>query len=142
MPRPRWADIEQTRILIFDSVYDAYKGVICYVRVFSGSIRSGDTVMLMSDGTKLQIKEVGRFSPKMKPEKTLGPGNVGYIVTNIKSVSDVKIGDTITSSHKTPAKNMLPGFKEVRPMVFSGVYPIDTSDYPKLDNEHGKAPIE
>lgn len=131
VPIPRWAEDPSPRILIFDSVYDPYKGVICYVRVFSGTIKSGDHVTLMSDGTKIQVKEVGRFSPKMKPEKILSEGNVGYIVTNIKSVSDVQIGDTITSTQNR-AKKMLPGFKEVRPMVFSGIYPIDTSDYQKL----------
>ncbi len=137
VPRPRWAEYPHTRALIFDSVYDAYKGVICYVRVFSGSIKQGDNLILMSDGTKIQVKEVGRFSPKMKPEKTLPEGNVGYIVTNIKSVSDVNLGDTMTTGHQ-PATEMLPGFKEVRPMVFSGVYPIDTSDYQKLGTSMGK----
>jgi len=131
VPTPRWADNSSPRVLIFDSVYDAYKGVICYVRVFSGTIRAGDSVMLMSDNTKIHVKEVGRFSPKMKTEKALFPGNVGYIVTNIKSVSDVQIGDTITSA-SSPATEMLPGFKEVHPMVFSGLYPIDTTDYQKL----------
>ena len=137
VPTPRWADHPSPRILIFDSVYDPYKGVICYVRIFSGSIKSGDHLTLMSDGTKIQVKEVGRFSPKMKPEKVLSTGNVGYIVTNIKSVSDVQIGDTITST-QNPAKDMLPGFKEVRPMVFSGIYPIDTSDYQKLTTSMAK----
>lgn len=137
VPDPRWADYPNTRILIFDSVYDSYKGVICYVRVFSGAIKAGDTLMLMSDGTRIQVKEVGRFSPKMKPEPILYPGNVGYIVTNIKSVSEVKIGDTITDASK-PAKEMLPGFKAVRPMVFSGIYPIDTNDYGKLTAGMGK----
>ena len=137
VPRPRWADHPHSRTTIFDSIYDAYKGVICFVRVFSGTIKAGDHVVMMSDGTKVQVKEVGRFSPKMKPEKILTEGNVGYIVTNIKSVSDVQIGDTITSS-QNPATEMLPGFKEVRPMVFSGIYPIDTSDYQKLTVSMGK----
>ena len=137
VPKPRWADITETKVLIFDSVYDPFKGVICYVRVYSGKIKAGDHVQLMSDGTKVQVKEVGRFSPKMKPEPVLSEGNVGYIVTNIKSVSEVQIGDTITSN-QNPAKEMLPGFQEVRPMVFSGIYPIDTSDYTKLQSSMGK----
>lgn len=137
IPKPRGTEFEQTRILIFDSVYDPYKGVICYVRIFSGIVKAGDNVTLMSDGTKLQIKEVGRFSPQMKPEKELADGNVGYIVTNIKSVSEVQIGDTITST-QNPATKALSGFKEIRPMVFSGVYPIDTSDYPKLTSSMAK----
>ncbi len=137
IPQPRWVEYDGIRILIFDSVYDPYKGVICYVRVFSGSVKSGDSATLMSDGTKIQIKEVGRFTPKMTQRDTLSEGQVGYIVTNIKSVSDVKIGDTITGTQK-PAKEMLPGFKEVRPMVFSGIYPLDTSDYQKLTASMGK----
>jgi GTP-binding protein LepA len=137
VPPPRWGDYPATRTLIFDCVYDAYKGVICYVRVFSGSIKRGDTILMMSDGTKAEVKEVGIFSPGMKPAKFIEAGAVGYIVTNIKEVSEVKIGDTITNS-ADPAKEMLPGYKEVRPMVFSGLYPIDTSDYEKLKVSMGK----
>lgn len=131
VPPPRWGDLAQTRTLIFDCVYDAYKGVICYVRMFSGSLKRGDSIIMMSDGTKAEVKEVGIFSPSMKPAQTIDGGAVGYIVTNIKEVSDVKIGDTITNA-KDPATEMLPGYQEVRPMVFSGIYPIDTNDYEKL----------
>jgi GTP-binding protein LepA len=137
VPPPRWGDYPATRTLIFDCVYDAYKGVICYVRVFSGSIKRGDTILMMSDGTKAEVKEVGIFSPGMKPATVIEPGAVGYIVTNIKEVSEIKIGDTITSFSQ-PAEKMLPGYKEVRPMVFSGLYPIDTNDYEKLKVSMGK----
>lgn len=137
VPKPRWSDYDGMRVLIFDSVYDIYKGVICYVRVFSGSLGRGDTIQFMSDGRKAEIKEVGFFSPGMKPVERLEPGSVGYIVSNIKDVAEIKLGDTITSAG-APAKDMLPGYQEVRPMVFSGIYPIDTSDYVKLKTSMGK----
>jgi GTP-binding protein LepA len=137
IPQPRWANHPHLRCLIFDSVYDPYKGVICYVRVFSGQVKAGDHIQLLSDGSRAQIKEVGRFSPKMKPEPILSEGHVGYLVTNIKSVADIKIGDTITGA-SNPTTEMLAGFKEVRPMVFSGIYPIDTSDYTKLTSSMAK----
>jgi GTP-binding protein LepA len=134
VPQPRWADFPQARMLIFDCVYDAFKGVVCYVRVFSGEIRLGDSIMMMHDGKKTEVKEIGRFAPRMTacaPGQGLGPGDVGYITTSIKDLSEVKIGDTITLS-VDPAKEALPGYKAVRPMVFAGIYPIDTSDYEKL----------
>ncbi len=137
VPTPRWADLEGTRVLIFDCIYNTYKGVICYVRVFSGELKAGDNIMTMSDGRKSQIKEVGQFSPAMRPEETLGEGQVGYIVTNMRDVADIRLGDTITHSDR-PAPEMLPGYKEVHPMVFSGLYPIDTSDYEKLKASMGK----
>ena len=137
VPIPRWADLSELRMLIFDCIYDTYKGVICYVRVFSGSIKANDTILMMSDDTIALVKEVGKFSPEMNSESTLNPGDVGYIVTNIKNVSDIKLGDTITLKNN-PASEMLPGFKQVSPMVFSGIYPIDTSDYNKLKASMGK----
>ncbi len=140
LPSPRWSDNPDTRVLVFDNVYDTYKGVICYVRVFSGCVKPGDEVVMMSTGQKAIVKEVGRFSPKMLPEKELGAGRTGYIVTSIKDLADIKIGDTITHA-ATPAGEMLPGYKEVRPMVFSGVYPIDTSDYNKLKASMAKLQI-
>jgi len=137
MPMPRWADCGQTRVLIFDCIYDAYKGVICYVRVFSGGLKRGDQVIMMSDGTKAEIKEVGIFTPGMRAAEFLDAGAVGYVVTNIKDVHEVSMGDTITLA-ADPAAKMLPGYQQVNPMVFSGVYPIDTSDYEKLKAAVGK----
>ncbi len=131
VPPPRWGDYPALRTLIFDCVYDSYKGVICYVRVFSGSLKRGDSIVMMSDGARAEVKEVGIFSPTMKPAPVLEAGAVGYLVTNIKEVAEIKIGDTITGA-ANPAAEMLPGYKEVRPMVFSGIYPIDTNDYEKL----------
>ena len=137
VPPPRWTDYPATRTLVFDSIYDTYRGVIAYVRVFSGSIKAGDTGLLMSNNTKFEVKEVGTFNPKMEVGKILEAGDVGYVVCNIKNVADIRIGDTITLASK-PATEMLPGYKEVRPMVFSGIYPIDTSDFEKLRTSLGK----
>lgn len=137
IPNPESADGEPLRMLIFDCIYDTYKGVICYVRIFSGSIKANETIVTMSDGNKALTKEVGKFSPEMHTESELHTGDVGYIVTNIRDVSEIKLGDTITL-HSNPATEMLPGFKEISPMVFSGIYPIDTSDYNKLKAGMGK----
>ncbi len=137
LPEPRLHEYPHTRILIFDSVYDAFRGVICYVRVFSGTVKKGDTVISMSDGRKTTIKDLGRFSPQMVSEKELSAGRVGYMVTDIRDVAEIKIGDTLTHPDN-PAKEMLPGYKEVRPMVFSGIYPLDSSDYEKLKASVGK----
>ncbi|MFU8848355.1 MAG: translation elongation factor 4 [Opitutales bacterium] len=137
VPQPRWAEVEGLRMLIFDCIYDTYKGVICYVRVFSGTVKANDNILTMSDGMKAQVKEVGKFSPAMTKQDSLKAGDVGYIVTNRRDVAEIKLGDTITLTN-TPAKEMLPGYKEVSPMVFSGIYPIDTSDYNKLKASMGK----
>ena len=140
VPRPRWADYPQARALVFDSLFDSYKGVISYVRVFSGTFRPGQAIELMYNGVRSVIKEVGTFSPRMTPCDELGPGSVGYIVINIREVADVKVGDTITLAADR-AKDPVPGFKEVRPMVFSGIYPLDTADYEKLKTSLGKLAI-
>ena len=137
VPKPRWAEVDGLRMLIFDCIYDAYKGVICYVRVFSGEVKMNDPIITMSDERKMIVKEVGKFSPAMTKQQTLKAGDVGYVVTNLRDVADLKLGDTITHS-ANPAKEMLPGYKEVSPMVFSGIYPIDTSDYNKLKAGMGK----
>jgi GTP-binding protein LepA len=131
VPPPRSTEYPQTRILVFDSLYDAYRGCIAYVRVFSGTIKANDMMMLMSTGQKADVKEVGVFTPKMEKCATLGPGDVGYIVSSIKTPADVKTGDTITLAAR-PASEMLPGYKEVRPMVFCGLYPLESDDYEKL----------
>jgi GTP-binding protein LepA len=137
LPAPRWTGSKKSRALVFDSQYDSYKGVICYVRVFSGSIARNSSIVLMSDGRKTEVKEIGRFCPQPVPTGQLREGEVGYIVTGIRDVADIKIGDTITSA-QDPATEMLPGYKEVRPMVFSGLYPLDTNDYEKLKKSVAK----
>jgi GTP-binding protein LepA len=140
VPAPRWADYPQHRALVFDSSSTPTRASSCYVRVFSGTFKAGQTIELMFNGVRSVIKEVGVFSPKMKPQDELGPGSVGYIVINIREVADVKVGDTITLAND-PAKEPVPGFKEVRPMVFSGIYPLDTADYEKLKASLGKLAI-
>ena len=137
VPEPRWSEVEGLRMLIFDCVYDAYKGVICYVRVFSGEVKINEQIITMSDGRKMQVKEVGKFSPAMNKQDELKAGDVGYVVTNLRDVADLKLGDTITHS-SNPTNEVLPGYKEVSPMVFSGIYPIDTNDYNKLKAGMGK----
>ena len=137
LPSPRWADHPNPRALIFDSQYDAYRGVICYLRVFSGTFSLNAGLSMMSDQRKTQVKELGTFVPAPSPQPTLKEGEVGYVVTGIRDVADIKIGDTITLT-ESPAEEMLPGYKEVRPMVFSGLYPLDTSDYEKLKRSVGK----
>jgi GTP-binding protein LepA len=137
IPPPRWTDYPTTRMLVFDSKYDAYRGVISHVRVFSGTFRAGEMMMLMSSGQRSEIKEVGMFHPGMIKCRELGPGDVGYIVSNIKSVEEIKVGDTVTHANK-PAAEMLPGYKEVHPMVYCGLYPLESSDYEKLKVALGK----
>ena len=137
VPPPRWRDYPQTRALVFDSLYDSYRGCIAYVRVFSGTIKAGDMMMLMSTGQKAEVKEVGVFMPKMEKIASLGAGDVGYIVSSIKNTADVKTGDTITIASK-PATDMLPGYKEVRPLVFCGLYPLESDDYEKLKAALGR----
>ena len=98
IPPPRWSHHPHVRALVFDSLYDSYRGVITYARVFSGSVKAGDQMLLMSNNQKSEIKEVGVFTPKMTKMDTLGAGDVGYVISNIKDTSDIKIGDTLTLS--------------------------------------------
>ena len=137
LPPPRWADHPKSRALVFDNQFDSFKGVICYVRVFSGNFPLNKSLSLMSDQRKTQIKEIGKFCPEPVPMQSLQEGEVGYVVTGIRDVAEIKIGDTLTLTDD-PASEMLPGYKEVRPMVFSGLYPLDTSDYEKLKKSVGK----
>ncbi|MDR0727614.1 MAG: translation elongation factor 4 [Puniceicoccales bacterium] len=129
IPPPR--EEGEMRALIFDSVYDSYKGVICYVRLFGGVLRVGDEVTMMHTGRRSPIKEIGRFTPAMTACETLAAGHVGYVVTSIRTVTEIKIGDTITLASR-PASQPLQGYKEIHPLVFSGLYPLDTSDFEKL----------
>ncbi len=130
-PPPKGAVDKPTNALIFDSIYDAYRGVVTYVRVYNGGFKRGDKLRLLSTGLESEIKEVGVFTPEMKAISQLTAGSVGYLIPNIKSPSDTKIGDTVTEV-KNPCTEPLPGFQEIRPMVFSGIYPIDTADYEQL----------
>jgi GTP-binding protein LepA len=130
IPPPQAAD-ETLRGLVFDSVFDGYRGVVAYIRVATGSVSPGLGVKLMSTNQNYEIKEVGVFTPKMLPQPRLNAGDVGYFIANIKTTADIKIGDTLTDSRK-PALEGLPGFQEVHPMVFSGIYPINTGDFQHL----------
>ena len=131
VPSPKVSEGDHAAALIFDSLYDAYRGVVVYVRMFSGSLKRGDRLRLMSNRLESEIKEVGVFTPEMKAADSLSTGSVGYLIPNIKSPSDARIGDTITEA-KNPCPEPLPGFQEIKPMVFSGIYPIDTADYEQL----------
>jgi len=132
IPPPELAEDKKTvRALVFDSKYDAFRGVVVYMRVFSGSLKPGEKIRMMSTGQDYEIKEVGIFTPEIEVRKELSEGSVGYVIANIKDSSEIQIGDTMTSV-RHPAKTPLPGFKEIHPMVFAGIYPIETSDYEKL----------
>ncbi len=119
------------RALVFDSVFDVYRGVITYVRVVDGAIRAGDTLRFMSTGQTTPVKEVGIFSPSQKPVDLLEPGQVGYIVGAIKDPAEIKVGDTLTNQ-RDGATSPLHGFKEIHPTVFCGIYPVSTDEYNKV----------
>lgn len=131
IPPPKPFQDKGTRCLIFDSVFDTYRGVVCYVRNFSGKLKAGDPVTFMQTNQKYEVKEVGIFTPKQVKIDTLEAGDTGYIVANVKTAAEVKIGDTITHSTH-PVSEPLPGFQEIHPMVFSGIYPINPSDFERL----------
>ena len=131
IPAPAAPADARLRALVFDSVYDAYRGVVSYVRVVTGTVRAGDRLLLLSNRRACEAKEVGIFRPAMNETESLGPGDVGYVITSIKNPSEVRVGDTITGAADACAKP-LPGFRESHPMVFSSIYPIDTRDYENL----------
>ncbi|MFM1550769.1 MAG: translation elongation factor 4 [Lentisphaeria bacterium] len=130
VPPPEIID-DTVRALIFDSVYDSFRGVVNLVRVVSGSLKRGVRIQFFATGQMSEIKEVGVFTPEMQATEELSAGAVGYVIANIKTPDDSKIGDTITS-HAKPCAEPLPGFQEMQPMVYSGIYPIETADYENL----------
>jgi GTP-binding protein LepA len=130
VPAPKPTGEKSLQALAFDSYFDTYKGVVTHVRVFNGELRAGQRVKLLHSGKDVEIKEVGSFNPKPYTREKLEVGETGYFTANIKSASEVKMGDTITDS-RVPS-SVLPGFKEIHPMVFSGIYPINTADYEHL----------
>jgi GTP-binding protein LepA len=131
IPPPKGEDDAPLEALIFDSHYDAYKGVVAYVRVFNGSITRDDQLLMMSTKVKATPVEIGIFAPNMTPVKNLTSGEVGYIATGLKTVSECRVGDTITYANNGVEKP-LPGYKHAKPMVFAGVYPTDGEDYADL----------
>ena len=136
IPAPKPTGAPSFQALGFDSYFDTYKGVVTHVRVFNGELKPGMQVKLLHSGKNVEVKEVGSFNPKPYVRERLEVGETGYMTANIKSPTEVKMGDTITDSrHPSPA---LPGFKEIHPMVFSGIYPINTGDYEHLKASLGK----
>ncbi len=130
-PAPSGDKSAPLKALIFDSYYDAYKGVICMIRVFDGEVKAGDKIKFMQAGKEYEVVEVGYFVPKLKETERLSAGEVGYITASIKTISDIRVGDTITSS-LLPTKEALPGYKEVQSVVYCGIFPIDGSKYNDL----------
>ncbi|MBR5976221.1 MAG: translation elongation factor 4 [Clostridia bacterium] len=132
VPPPKGDENAPLKALIFDSIYDSYKGVIVYVRIMDGTIKAGDTMRLMSTGAEFTVVEVGYMRAQtMEPAKCLRAGEVGYITASIKTVSDARVGDTVTLA-TNPAPEALPGYRKVNPMVFCGIYPADGADYEAL----------
>ena len=137
LPAPKSESDEQLKALLVDSWYDSYLGVVILVRVIDGFIKKDDEILMMSNNAKYKIDKVGVFTPKPIDRDNLGPGEMGFIVTGIKSVSETKVGDTITLT-KNPIAKALPGFKPSKPVVFCGLFPVDSSDYGLLRDSLGK----
>ena len=131
VPPPKAPTDDILRALVFDSHYDTYRGVMVYIRVISGEITKKSLVNMMVSEKTFEVLEVGIFTPSCVPVEELRPGEVGYVIANIKNTSDVKIGDTLTST-KNPAHEPLPGFRVITPVVFAGIYPVDSSDFETL----------
>jgi len=131
IPPPKNDTTAVTRALIFDSHFDAYRGVISYVRVMDGTIASGMKAKMMHSGRSFEVSEVGVFRPSLTPMPALEPGQVGYVIAGIKNLKEVRVGDTITDAAR-PAKEPLPGYRKVTPMVYCGMYPVETSEFDNL----------
>jgi GTP-binding protein LepA len=131
IPPPKPPQDSHLRALVFDSHYDPYRGVMVYLRIMSGEITKRSLIRFMATGKTFEVTDVGVFAPNEKSTGVLRPGEVGFFVANIKNTADVKIGDTVTL-HKNPATAPLPGFKVIAPVVFAGIYPVDSSDFEQL----------
>jgi GTP-binding protein LepA len=132
VPAPAGDPDAPARALIFDSVYDSYRGVITYVRVIDGKLSTRERIVMMSTGAQHEMLEVGVISPEPVPAAAIGAGEVGYLITGVKDVRQSRVGDTVTAASKAGATVPLGGYRDPKPMVFSGLYPIDGSDYPEL----------
>ncbi len=137
IPPPKGNPDESLQALIFDSVYNPFRGVETYFRVLNGEIRKGQHIKFMATGKSYFADEVGTLKLKQQPKEVVKTGDVGYLITGIKEAKEVKVGDTITDS-KNPTVNMIEGFEDVKPMVFAGIYPVDTEDYEELRNSMEK----
>jgi GTP-binding protein LepA len=131
IPPPEGRPEAPPRALIFDSEFDQYRGVVAYVRMVDGAFSKGEPILAMQARTQADIDDIGFFAPKMKPAKGMSAGEVGYVITGIKDVTKLRVGDTLTSRESSAAE-ALPGYREVRPMVFCGLFPIDTDRYSDL----------
>jgi GTP-binding protein LepA len=131
VPPPEGDPAAPPRALIFDSEFDQYRGVIAYVRVFDGRFEKGEAIRAMAAGTRADIDDIGFFTPQMTAVDGLGPGEVGYVITGVKDVTKLRVGDTLTTE-ANPASEPLPGYREVKPMVFCGLFPIDSDRFPEL----------
>ena len=131
VPPPQGDADAPLQALIFDSCYDNFKGALSFVRIKNGTVRVGDKILMMSTGAQFEVTETGVFTPGYTPCESISAGDVGYIAASIKNVSQTRVGDTITQADR-PAKEALPGYKEVQPMVFCGIYPADGSEYEDL----------
>jgi GTP-binding protein LepA len=131
IPAPAGDPGAPPRALIFDSSYDQYRGVVAFVRVVDGVFRPREQLRAMALGTRFEAQEIGFMSPAQRPVQELGAGEVGYVITGLKDVSELRVGDTLTAE-KRAAAEPLPGYKDVKPMVFSGLFPTDSDDYPEL----------
>jgi len=131
MPPPAGDPDGPPRALIFDSEFDQYRGVIAYIRVVDGTFTKGEAIRAMQAGTEAEIDDIGFFTPAMSPAEALHAGEVGYLITGVKDVTSLRVGDTLTTRAR-PAMRPLPGYREVKPMVFCGLFPIDSDDYPDL----------
>jgi GTP-binding protein LepA len=137
IPPPKGKPDESLQALIFDSVYNPFRGVETYFRVLNGEIKKGQHIKFMATGKSYFADEVGTLKLKQQPKDVIKTGDVGYLITGIKEAKEVKVGDTITDS-KNPTVNMIEGFEDVKPMVFAGIYPVDTEDYEELRNSMEK----
>ncbi len=135
IPAPTASNHDGLQALIFDSMYDMYKGVVTYVRLFSGSVKTGDTIYMANTKVKTVVTEVGYFKPRYEPTTALQNGEIGYIVTGVKEVGETRVGDTVISA---PEISALPGYKTVQPMVFAGIYCVEGDDYHLLRDALGK----
>ena len=131
IPPPEGDPDAPARALIFDSSYDQYRGVVAFVRVVDGRFETRDALRAMAQGTRFEAEELGFLTPDRHPVKALVAGEVGYVITGLKDVSKLGVGDTLTAE-KRPAAEPLPGYKEVKPMVFAGLFPSDSDEYPEL----------
>jgi GTP-binding protein LepA len=131
IPAPEGDPDAPARALVFDSAYDQYRGVVAFVRMIDGVFSPRERLRAMAQGTRFEVEELGAFAPDRRATKTLSAGEVGYVITGLKDVSRLRVGDTLTSDER-PAAEPLPGYKEVKPTVFAGLFPTESDEYPEL----------